>query len=894
VPSLGTSFGRGGATTFQQDLQHADVITIMGSNMAENHPVGFQWVIEARERGAKVIHVDPRFTRTSAMATKHIPIRAGSDIAFLGGVVNYILEHDLWFEDYVKHYTNAPVIVTDDYEDAEELDGIFAGWDPAEGEYDIEPWQYKGMEIHGSAGNRAQGFRVKGEAAGHGGHGGGLKAGEPPEEDETLQHPHCVFQILKRHYERYTPELVADTCGCSVDDFLEYCETVTAGSGRERTGAFVYAVGWTQHTVGVQYIRTAAIIQQLLGNIGRPGGGIMALRGHASIQGSTDIPTLYNILPGYLPMPHTEYYGGFENFCDANRAPTGWWGHFDAYWVSLMKAYFGDHATEENDWLFERLPRIDDDNSAYWTTLQMLDGKVKGYLVAGENPAVGNTNGKAHRLALAELDWLVVRDLVEIESASFWYDSPEIESGELRTDQIATEVFFLPAAAHTEKDGSFTNTQRLLQWHWQATEPKQDCRSELWFYFHLGRMLKERLAGSEEPRDELIKALRWEYPTHSQIREPDAEAVLQEINGGEVSTGRLLDAYPKLKADGSTACGCWIYCGVFADGVNQAARKKPRWEQDYVAAEWAWSWPANRRLLYNRASADPDGNPWSERKQYVWWDADEGKWTGADVPDFQETKPPSYVPQDGAEAEDAIRGDHPFVMQADGRSWLFVPQGLEDGPLPTHYEPHESPFDNPLYSQRANPARQQPERPENPFNPTDGEGGSDAYPYVATTYRLTEHHTAGGMSRTVPYLAELQPAMFVEVDPELARKEGLEHGGWATIYSSRSAIEARVLVTDRMKPIVVGGRKTHHIGLPYHWGTRGLTTGGAANDLSPIALDPNVHIQEVKAFTVGIKAGRRPRGAALPEFVDAIRSRALEAHTIAPRLEPESVQDTTT
>jgi formate dehydrogenase major subunit len=847
----------------------------MGSNMAENHPVGFQWVMEARERGARVFHIDPRFTRTSAMATDWIGLRAGSDIAFLGGVVNYILENERYFEEYVKHYTNAPVLIDESFQDTEDLDGFFSGWDAEQGQYDVSSWQYQGMEVHGAAGQREEGFQpTKGEASGHGGHGAGLSHGEPPEEDETLQNPRCVFQLLKRHYSRYTPELVAETCGCSVDSFLEYCEAICENSGRERTGAFAYAVGWTQHTVGVQYIRTAAIIQQLLGNMGRPGGGIMALRGHASIQGSTDIPTLYNILPGYLPMPHTETYGDFHAYMEANTSPTGWWGHFDAYWVSLMKAYFGENATEENDWLFERLPRIDDDNSAYWTTLQMLDGKVKGYLVAGENPAVGNANSRAHRLALAKLDWLVVRDLVEIESAAFWYDSPEVESGELVTEQIPTEVFFLPAAAHTEKDGSFTNTQRLLQWHWQAVEPKDDCRSELWFYFHLGRLIKQKLAESEEQRDELVKALRWEYPTHSQIQEPDAESVLQEVSGWEISTGEFLEGYPKLKADGSTVCGCWIYCGVFKEGINQAARRKPHWEQSYVAPEWAWSWPANRRLLYNRASADPDGKPWSERKKYVWWDPDEGAWTGLDVPDFEEDKEPGYVPPDDAKAEQAIAGNHPFIMQADGRSWLFVPQGLEDGPLPTHYEPHESPFENPLYAQRANPRRQQFERPENPYNPVGADGGAETYPYVATTYRLTEHHTAGGMSRFVPYLAELQPAMFCEVSPELAAEAGLEHGGWATIYSSRAAIEARVLVTDRIPPVEVQGRKTHQIGLPYHWGTRGLTTGGAANDLAAIVLDPNVHIQEVKAFSVGIRPGRRPRGKALPEFVRRMREQA--------------------
>jgi formate dehydrogenase major subunit len=894
VPSLGTSFGRGGATDFQQDLQNSDCIVIMGSNMAENHPVGFQWVLEARERGAKVFHVDPRFTRTSAMANKHVGIRAGTDIAFLGGVANYILQNELHFKEYVEHYTNAPVIIDERFADTEELDGLFSGWDPEQGEYDVKTWMYEGMEVHGAAGQREEGFdATKGEQSGHGGGGAGLSHGEPPAEDETLQHPRCVFQILKRHYQRYTPQFVAETCGCSEEDFLEVCEALVQSSGRERTSAFVYAVGWTQHTVGVQMIRAAAVVQQLLGNMGRPGGGIVALRGHASIQGSTDIPTLYNILPGYLPMPHTEDYGDCQSYIESNTSPTGWWGHFKAYFVSLMKAYFGENATTENDFLFESLPRIDDDNSAYFTFEQMLKGKVKGYIIAGENPAVGHANGKAHRLGLSKLEWLVVRDCIEIESAAFWYDSPEIESGELKPEEIPTEIFFLPAASHTEKDGSFTNTQRLLQWHWKAVEPKEDCRSELWFYFHLGRLIKQKLADSEDERDKLIRALRWEYPTHSAIQEPDAEAVLQEISGKEVGTGKFLTGYPELKADGSTLCGCWIYSGCFKEGINQTARRKPHWEQTYVAPEWAWAWPDNRRILYNRASADPDGNPWSERKKFVWWDGKEGKWTGLDTPDFKEDKPPSYVPPEDAEAEDAIAGDHPFIMQADGRSWLYVPQGLEDGPLPTHYEPHESPFGNRLYSQRANPRRQQnKDLPEDPYNPVANEPGQDVYPYVVTTYRLTEHHTAGGMTRSIPYLAELQPQMFCEVHPDLASEVGLEHGGWATIYTSRSAIEARVMVTDRMRPVQMDGRTVHQIGLPYHWGKKGLVTGDSANDLAHMALDPNVHIQEVKAFTCGIQPGRRPRGAELPRFVAELRDQAHSRREQDPRVEPEEVRKT--
>jgi formate dehydrogenase major subunit len=871
VPGLGTSFGRGGATGYQQDLANSDCIVVMGSNMAENHPVGFQWVMEARERGAEVIHVDPRFTRTSAVATRHVGIRAGSDIAFLGGIVNYILTNERWFVEYVRNFTNAPVIIDEGFVDAEENGGIFSGWDPEQRKYDVTTWQYEGIAVHGAAGQREQGFKgshVKGHAA-HGAHGGGMSHGNPPETDATLQHPRCVFQILKRHYARYTPEAVAETCGCSVAEFEAVAEALCRNSGRERTSAFAYSVGWTQHTVGVQYIRTAAIIQLLLGNVGRPGGGIIALRGHASIQGSTDIPTLYDILPGYLEMPHAERYDGLDDYITRSSAERGWWGNAGSYMVSLLKAWWGAAATPDNDFAFGYLPRIDDDHSAYWTVEQMLKGTVKGYIVAGENPAVGSANGKAQRLGLAKLDWLVVRDLVEIETASFWYDSPEIETGELGTEEIGTEVFFMPAASHVEKDGSFTNTQRLLQWHFKAVEPKHDCRSELWFYYHLGRRIRDRLKESTDPKDRPVLDLTWDYPTSGETQEPNAEAVLAEISGRDAD-GKPLGAYKELKPDGSTSCGCWIYCGVYAENVNQAARRKPRWEQSPVAPAWGWAWPANRRLLYNRASADPDGKPWSKAKQLVWWDGRKKKWIGDDVPDFNEQKPPDYVPEDDAKGPDAIAGNHPFIMQADGLGWIYVPQGLEDGPLPTHYEPEESPFANRLYSQQSNPARQTTDLDEDPYSPD----GSPVYPYAVTTYRLTEHHTAGGMTRFLDHLAELQPAMFVEVHPDLARERGLEHGGWATIVSPRAAIEARVLVTDRMRPLRIDGRAVHQVGLPYHWGTRGLTTGGAANDLTHMSLDPNVHIQEVKALTCDIRPGRRPRGAALPKFVRELRERA--------------------
>jgi formate dehydrogenase major subunit len=846
----------------------------MGSNMAENHPVGFQWVVEAKRRGAKIVHVDPRFTRTSALADLHVPLRAGSDIAFLGGVVNHILENERDFREYVVPYTNAATIVSEDFRDTEDLDGLFSGWDPEKGTYDPSSWQYAGMQVSAAAGAREIGAQPSGEAA-HGAHGGALEHGEPPEIDETLQHPRCVYQILKRHFSRYTPEVVEEACGVPREKFLEVCEALCENSGRERTTAFCYAVGWTQHTVGAQYIRTASIIQLLLGNIGRPGGGILALRGHASIQGSTDIPTLYNILPGYLPMPNARAHSSLDEYVEAHAPSTGFWANTRAYTVSLLKAWWGDAATAQNDFCFDHLPRLTGDHSLYPTLQDMIDGKVKGFFVMGENPTVGAANGRLNRDALCSLDWLVVRDLVELETATFWYDSPEIETGERRAQDIGTEVFLMPAATHVEKQGTFTNTQRLLQWRHQAVEPRGDCRSELWFMYHLGRRVRERLAGSTDPRDRPILDLTWDYPTEGPHDEPDAEAVLREIGGVDLTTGKELPDYLPLKDDGSTACGCWIYAGCFADGVNQPARRKPASEQTWVAPEWGWAWPMNRRMLYSRASADPEGRPWSERKRYVWWDPEQGKWTGEDIADFKADMAPDYRPPEDAKGPAALRGDEPFIMQADGKAWLFAPAGMLDGPLPTHYEPHESPFANPLYSsQQANPARQQFHRRENPYNPTHGEPGVEVFPYVLSTYRLTEHHTAGGMSRWLPYLAELQPEMFCEVSPELASERGLEHGDWMTIVTTRSAIEARVMVTDRIAPLTIAGRRLHQVGLPYHWGSRGYATGDSANELVGLALDPNVHIGEYKALTCDVRPGRRPRGPALRELVEDYRRRA--------------------
>jgi formate dehydrogenase major subunit len=787
-------------------------------------------------------------------------------------------------------YTNASTLVNEEFRDVDDLGGLFSGYDEESGEYDPSSWSYEGAAEPSAAGVR----EVDAENAGGGkdnaeaglatgdefGSGGANLHGSNMQRDETLQHPRCVFQVLKRHYARYTPEMVEEVCGVPRATFLAVCEAVTSNSGRERTTAWVYSVGWTQHTVGVQYIRGAAIIQLLLGNMGRPGGGILALRGHASIQGSTDIPTLFNILPGYLPMPKARIDRTLADYLASISAEgqKGFWAAADAYTVSLLKSYWGDAATAENDFCFDYLPRLTGDHGTYETAMLMNDGKVDGFFVVGQNPAVGSANGKLQRLGMAKLKWLVVRDFQAIESATFWKDGPEIATGELKTEEIATEVFLFPAAAHTEKDGSFTQTQRMLQWHHKALDPPGDARSELHFFFHLGRMLKQRLEDSKADRDRPVRDLVWNYSVDEQ-GEPSADDVLREVNGWHVSgekAGQMLSAYTEMKSDGSTTGGCWIYTGVYAEGVNQSKRRKPGAEQSWVAPEWGWAWPANRRILYNRASADPEGRPWSEKKAYVWWDEAAKKWTGHDVPDFPVTTAPSYRPPQGQGGPEGLSGDDPFIMQSDGKGWLFAPSGLVDGPMPTHYEPAESPLRNPMYFQQSNPTREIYRREENLMNPSPPEAGSETFPYVLLTHRLTEHHTAGGMSRWLPYLTELQPEFFCEVSPELAEERHLEHLGWATIVTARTAVEARVLVTDRVVPLTVGGRTIHQVGVPFHWGvgSDSLSSGDSANDLFGVQLDANVHIQENKVASCDVQPGRRPRGPALLRYVEDYRARA--------------------
>jgi formate dehydrogenase major subunit len=833
---------------------NSDAILIMGSNMAENHPVGFQWVIEARERGTKVIHVDPRFSRTSAMADIWAPVRAGSDILFLGGLIHYVLENGKDFREYVIPYTNASFILPEAFGDTEDLGGVFSGWDAKNKKYTTNTWLYEGCpEFERPA------VRYAENHSGHSKDGAGAAADLTHcEQDLTLSHPRCVYQILKRHYARYTPEMVERFCGVPRERFLKIAETFCSASGPEKTGAICYALGWTQQSKGPQIIRAAAILQLLLGNIGRPGSGILALRGHASIQGSTDIPTLYDILPGYLPMPNLGLDShNLADYVARHRDQTGWWWNFDKYIVSLLKAYYGEGAKKENDRGFNWLPRVTGDHSHQGYFLEMMDGKVEGLFVMGQNPAVAAPNSRLERKALAKLKWLVVRDMVELETASFWYDSPEVERGELRPEEIATEVFLLPAAGHAEKDGCFTNTQRLLQWHQKAVDPPGDARSETWFMYHLGRRLKEKGKQDPRPRNAGLNALTWDYSLEGTMHEPKVEEVLQEINGYTVADHTLVSGFGELKADGSTACGCWIYAGVFPrPGENRANQRNSR---DLWGHGWGFAWPADRRILYNRASARPDGQPWSERKKLVWWDEQKKEWTGLDVPDFTRTKPPNYEPPPHAQGDEALAGDKPFILHPDGTGWIFAPKGMADGPLPTHYEGLESPVSNPIYpGQQSNPAEMREERPDNQFASSPDE----RFPYVMSTYRLTEHHTSGAMSRMLPHLAELQPEFFCEISPELAAERGIENAGWVTIMTARGIVEARALVTQRMRPLLINGKMVHQVGVPYHWGSRGLVKGDSANDLVAISEEPNVRIMEAKGILCDVSPGRRAKGKA--------------------------------
>jgi formate dehydrogenase major subunit len=824
-------------TTNLIDIQHSDVI-MATSNFAENHPVGFQWVMKAKERGAKFIHVDPRFTRTSAVADIHVPLRSGTNIAFFGGLIHYAIENDLYFKDYVAHYTNASFLIDPGFTTATDGQGLFVGLeqtgkggtDPHVAQrYDRATWRYQ-LDREGN-----------------------------PKRDLTLRDTHSVFQLMKRHYSRYTPEMVEQICGIPKEKFVEVAKLYCGTSGPDKTGTITYALNLTQHTNGVQNIRALCMLQLLLGNIGRPGGGVVALRGHANVQGATDLELLYHELPGYLPMPLRDAHPDLKTYLEKETPKGGFWVNRPKFTVSLLKAFYEDAATADNEFGYQWLPKraSADAYSHQHMFVDMYKGKIKGFLADGQNPAVGGPNAKLARAAMQRLDWLVVKDIFVTETAEVW-KAPGTNPKDVRT-----EVFFLPAAPAAEKDGSLTNTMRLIQWHEKAVNPPGDVTSDGEMFVSLARRLQKLYAGSTKARDKGFLATRWSYGDNP--KEPNMELVLKEVNGyatqdiadkdGKVQykKGQALSTFVHMTDDGKTAGGCWIYTGVVnetPDGklINKANQRKPADEKDYLAHGWGFAWPANRRILYNRASADPAGKPWSERKKLIWWDAEapgsapdkKGKWVGLDVPDFNAFLAPTDK-----------NGDKPFIMRADLVGAFFGP--LNDGPFPEHYEPIESPVPNPLSKQQNNPVAKiwSVGEGRNELAPV----GAAEYPYVITTYRLTEHHLSGVMSRYLPYLAELFESHFAEISHELAAELGVANGDKVTVSTPRGKIHAKAMVTNRLKPFTVAGKKVHQIGVPWHWGYNGIAKGDITNDLSATVADPTVYIQETKAFMCNVKKG---------------------------------------
>jgi formate dehydrogenase major subunit len=820
-------------TTNLIDIQNSDVI-MATSNMAENHPVGFQWVMKAKERGAKLIHVDPRYTRTSAAADIHVPLRSGTNIAFFGGLINYAIAKNLYFKDYVVHYTNASFLIDPAFKTPTDLDGLFTGYDPAKKTYDKSSWKYQ----------------VDGEGN--------------PKRDLTLKDPNSVFQLLRRHYSRYTLDAVEKVCGIPKKKFEEVAQLYCSNSGRDKTGTITYALNLTQHTNGVENIRALCMLQLLLGNIGRPGGGVTALRGHANVQGATDLELLYHELPGYMAVPLRDQHPDLKTYLEKETPKGGFWTNKPKFMVSLLKAFYGDAATKDNEFGYQWLPKraSADAYSHQHMFVDMYEGKIKGFLADGQNPAVGGPNAKLARAAMGKLDWLLVVDIFLTETAEFW-KAPGVDAKDVKT-----EVFFLPAAPAAEKDGSLTNTMRLIQWHDRAVKPPGDVRSDADFFCTLAHRLQKLYAGSKKDRDKGFLAANFTYGDKPD--EPAMVEVLKEINGvateditdkdGKVvyKKGQPLNTFAHLTDDGKTTSGCWIYTGVTVetDGklVNKAAGRKPADEKDYLAHGWGFAWPANRRILYNRAAADLSGKPWSENKKLIWWDAKApglkpedkpGKWVGMDVPDFN----PFLAP-------DAKNGDKPFIMRADLVGGFFGP--LNDGPFPEHYEPVESPTKNLLSGQQINPVAKIWKVPDqkNELAPV----GSPDYPYVITTYRLTEHHLSGVMSRYLPMLAELHHSHFAEISHELAKELGIENGEKITVLSPRGKVHVTAMVTNRIKPFTVNGKTVHQIGVPWHWGWKGVeelpgSRGDITNDLSATVGDPNVYIQETKAFVCNVKKG---------------------------------------
>ncbi len=785
------------------DMANADVVMLMGSNAAENHPIAMHWIRRAKERGATVLSVDPRFTRTSHIADVYAKLRSGTDIAFVGGMIHYALAHDRIQADYVRAYTNASFLVRDGFTfDA----GLFSGYDPAKRSYDTTTWAL-------DVGPDGQ-----------------------PRRDDTLRDPRSVFQHLKRHFARYDADTVCGITGTPKDVYLRICDIYTSTAAPDRVGSWLYAMGTTQHSHGTQNIRADAILQLLLGNIGMAGGGVNALRGLANVQGSTDFGLLSHLLPGYLNIPSeadADLAAYLKRTTPVATDPksVNWSRNNPKYIVSLLKTWWDAHATAENQFAFDYLPKVGagfQGAGYHWLALfeAMYAGQIKGLLCLGQNPAVSGPNSNLSRQALDRLDWLVAVDLFETETASFWR-RPGVDPS-----KIGTEVFLLPAASSVEKEGSVTNSARLVQWRVAAVPPRGDSRSDLWILDRLARALKGQYAKGGSFPDPIVH-LRWDYGDH-----PDVHRVAKEINGTFVAETALEDgrhfaagaqvpAFAVLKDDGSTTSGNWIYAGMYTEAGNQTARRgiKDTPSGIGVYPGWGWAWPANRRVMYNRASVDPQGQPWDAKRWVIRWNAEAKTWEG-DVPDGP--APPGAA--------------HPFIMQPTGLGALFA-LGLRDGPFPEHYEPIESPVKNPLSPVQSNPTVKIWRTAG-----VDGLGTAEKFPIVATTYRVSEHMDGGGMTRNMPLLSELMPDAFVELGRDLARRKGIANGDRIVVRTARGAIEAYALVTDRFEPFTVQGRSIDQVGIPWHWGYAGLVTGDSANVLTPHVGDANTSIPEYKAF----------------------------------------------
>lgn len=789
------------------DIRNADVILVIGSNAAENHPIAFAWVTEAVKNGAKVISVDPRFTRTSALAHVYAPLRSGTDIAFIGGLINYVLEKRLYHEEYVREYTNAALLVDPAF-GFDQATGLFTGYDAGKRRYDASSWSYRADER-------------------------GI-----PRRDPTLQDPRCVFQLLKAHYARYDLDTVSRITGTPKEKLELVYRTYAATGEPGKAGTILYAMGGTQHTYGTQNVRSYTILQLLLGNIGIAGGGVNALRGLVNVQGSTDMCLLFDILPGYLqaPLERDQSLAAYlERVTPKSQDPrsVNWWKNYPKYTVSLLKAWYGEAARKENDFAYHYFPRRSDNYSHIALFEAMYAGGIRGLYVMGQNPAVGGPNANMERKALERLDWLVVTDLWETETATFWR-RPGVDPKEVKT-----EVFLLPAASAIEKAGSVTNSGRWVQWRYKAVEPPGEAREDAWVLSQLVSRLKARYAKDGGAFPEPVLNLTWDYGAE----QPDLEKVAREVNGSALSdladekgtvvvrAGEQVPNFTALRDDGSTACGNWLYSGSYPQAGNLMARRSPVDRSGVgLYAEWAWNWPVNRRILYNRASVHPQtGEPWDREHPVIRWDAAAGKWLG-DVPDG--ATPPGTV--------------YPFIMKPEGTARLFG-AGMADGPFPEHYEPWESPVANLLSTTQFDPA----------FKIWDSEmdhrGEAETYPIVATTYRLTEHMQAGAMSRNLPWLVELQPELFVEMSRELAAEKGIRNGERVVVESARGRVEAVAVVTTRFRPFRVNGRTVHQVGLPWHWGYEGLSKGDSANVLTPHVGDANTMMPEYKAFLCDVK-----------------------------------------